>query len=134
MLAQHRDVCQASAMDDSIIYLPNPKTTTFLSCSHGENSFKKQKTRIRNNIEDNNIDSLNQFQNQESESITKNSESKSPYLFVAEISHPHMQIHSLPAGGAFKVGEIEVSPVTAVTQHSAPLTNAALSGINIHAR
>ncbi len=115
---------------------PTLTLTTFLSCSHDENSFKKQKqkTRIRNNIEDNNIDSLNQFQNQESESITKNSESKSPYLFVAEISHPHMQIHSLPAGGAFKVGEIEVSPVTAVTQHSAPLTNAALSGINIHAR
>ncbi len=115
---------------------PTLTPTTFLSCSHGENSFKKQKqkTSIRNNIADNNIDSLNQFQNQESESITKNSESKSPYLFVAEISHPHMQIHSLPAGGAFKVGEIEVSPVTAVTQHSAPLTNAALSGINIHAR
>ncbi len=25
-----------------------------------------------------------------------------------------MQIHSLPPGGAFRVGEIEVSPVTAV--------------------
>ncbi len=40
-----------------------------------------------------------------------------------------MQIHSLPAGGAVGVVEIEVSPVTAVQKSSAQLTNAALSEI-----
>uniref|UniRef100_A0A8C1Q8C3 Lysine-specific histone demethylase n=1 Tax=Cyprinus carpio TaxID=7962 RepID=A0A8C1Q8C3_CYPCA len=40
-----------------------------------------------------------------------------------------MQIHSLPAGGTCRAGEIEVSPVTAVHK-AAQLTNTALSGFS----
>ncbi len=43
-----------------------------------------------------------------------------------------MQIHSLPAGGAFGVAEIEVSPVTAV--HKAALCSQTLLYQALHAK
>ncbi len=43
-----------------------------------------------------------------------------------------MQISSLPAGGAFRAAEIEVSPVTAV--HKAALSSQTLLYQALHAR